>query len=95
MSEKNFSKSNLICPKCSETLMTYETQTHEWSPSGGLTTRKGPRVCVACHEAVDLSTAIGFMQVKEKQAEVERLQQEIASANQSFGVKPVEVENAS
>lgn len=93
MSEKNFNKSRLTCPKCSEQLMTCDTQTHEWSPSGGLTSRKGPRICVACHQEVDLSIAIGLMQLKEKEAEVERLQQEIASANYSFGVEPVEVEN--
>lgn len=67
--------------------MTYETQTHEWSKSGGLTTRKGPRVCVSCHQPVDLSVAIGMLDLKEKEAEIKRLQEQVAAGSQQYGVE--------
>lgn len=93
MSEKNFNKQSLLCPNCSVELVTCDTQSHEWSPSGGLTSRKGPRVCVSCHRAVDLSIAIGCLQVAEKKAEVARLQEEIAAASHAYGGVPEEVED--
>ena len=80
MSEKNFNQDDLKCPHCDETLNTVDTQTHRWSPSGGLVTRKGPRVCAKCLQTVDLAIAVGRLQVKQKKAEIERLQEEIGAA---------------
>jgi hypothetical protein len=91
MPEKNFSKEPVVCPDCDGIYMV-ETKTHEWSPSGGMITRKGPLVCVSCSRTVDLSVALGRLQMKQKQAEMERLQEEIDAAHQAYGV--AEVENA-